>query len=281
MLNNVVRASSDPDTNAGMIDVASIVNKAVINRVAFRLPIRFLRQSRLAKTDAAGGKVVNVALFHAIVFGTVLQPESIAAGSSDFASLQCTMTRSLKVDGSRVQTGVGLAEDMQKGIVDRFRSLPMSRVAHISGRIVADALRNIIVVMLMVAVGYMLGFRFENGFVFAILGIVFAIFFGFAFSWVAALFGLITKDSETAQVFGFLWTFPLVFASSVFVPVKTMPGWLQAFANNQPVTHAVNTIRALAVGGPMDSVWKATIWIIGITVVVAPIAVNKYRRASS
>ena len=180
-----------------------------------------------------------------------------------------------------IQTGVGLAEDMQKGIVDRFRSLPMSRVAHISGRIVADALRNIIVVMLMVAVGYMLGFRFENGFVFAILGIVFAIFFGFAFSWVAALFGLITKDSETAQVFGFLWTFPLVFASSVFVPVKTMPGWLQAFANNQPVTHAVNTIRALAVGGPMDSVWKATIWIIGITVVVAPIAVNKYRRASS
>lgn len=179
-----------------------------------------------------------------------------------------------------IQTGVGLAEDMQKGVVDRFRSLPMSRVAHISGRIIADAMRNILVVLLMVGVGHILGFRFENGFLLAVVGIGFAVFFGFAFSWIAALFGLITKDSETAQVFGFIWTFPLVFASSVFVPVETMPGWLQVFANNQPITHAVNAVRSLSLGGSMDPVWKALAWTVGIVVVVAPIAIMMYRKAS-
>jgi len=179
-----------------------------------------------------------------------------------------------------IQTGVGLAEDMQKGVVDRFRSLPMSRVAHIAGRIIADAMRNILVVLLMVGVGYLLGFRFENGFFLASAAVLFAVVFGFAFSWVAALFGLLTKDSETAQVFGFLWTFPLVFASSVFVPVATMPGWLQAFANNQPITHAVDAVRALSLGGPMDSILKALAWIVGIIIVVAPLAIYKYRQAS-
>ena len=177
-----------------------------------------------------------------------------------------------------IQTGVGLAEDMQKGVVDRFRSLPMSRIAHMAGRILADAVRNFIVVVLMLSVGYLIGFRIENELHLALGGIVLAIAFGFSFSWIASLFGLTTKDSETAQVVGFMWTFPMVFASSVFVPVQTMPGWLQVFANNQPVTHAANAVRALLLGGELSEVWKTAAWIVGITVLVAPIAVFRYRK---
>ncbi len=179
-----------------------------------------------------------------------------------------------------IQTGVGLAEDMQRGVTDRFRSLPMSRIAHMAGRILADALRNIIVVGLMAAVGALIGFRFHNGTVLAAAAVALAITFGFAFSWVASLFGLISKDSETAQVLGFMWSFPLTFASAVFVPVETMPGWLQAFANNQPVTHAVEAMRALTQGGPMDSVWKTLLWIVAIIAVSAPIAVRQYRKGT-
>jgi len=178
-----------------------------------------------------------------------------------------------------IQTGVGLAEDIQKGVTDRFRSLPMSRVAHMAGRILADALRNVFVLALMYGVGVLLGFEAGNGVLYLLSGFVLSIFFGIAFSWVAALFGLITKDAETAQVFGFLWTFPLVFASSVFVPVATMPGWLQAFAYNQPVTHAVNSLRYLTLGvGEAEAILKTIAWIIGLILVFAPIAVMKYRR---
>ncbi len=178
-----------------------------------------------------------------------------------------------------IQTGVGLAEDVQRGVTDRFRSLPMSRIAHMAGRIFADAMRNVFVLMLMFGVGMILGFRIDNGIPLLIFGFLLAVLFGIAFSWVASLFGLITKDSETAQVFGFLWTFPLVFASSVFVPVETMPNWLQVFAHNQPVTHAVNSLRYLTLGiGDTSAIWKTMLWILGIIAVVAPIAVSKYRR---
>lgn len=180
-----------------------------------------------------------------------------------------------------IQTGVGLAEDLQRGVVDRFRSLPMSRIAHMAGRIVADALRNVVVVILMMIVGLIIGFRFHNGLMLAVVALPFSIIFGFAFSWIASLFGLITKNSETAQVVGFMWSFPLVFASAVFVPVATMPGWLQAFANNQPVTQAVLGMRALTQGGPMDGVWKTLIWVGAILIVTVPISIRRYRRLQS
>ena len=180
-----------------------------------------------------------------------------------------------------IQTGVGLAEDMQKGVVDRFRSLPMSRVAHMAGRVMADAMRNLIVLALMTGVGVLLGFDFQNGFVLALAGYLLAVFFGFAFSWVASLFGMITKDAETAQVLGFLWTFPMVFASSVFVPTQTMPDWLQVFARNQPVTHAVNALRGLTQGGDLDAVWKTLLWICAILIVFVPVSVMRYRNSNS
>lgn len=180
-----------------------------------------------------------------------------------------------------IQTGVGLAEDLQKGIIDRLRSLPMVRSAVVAGRIVADATRNILVLFLMLSVGLLIGFRFENGFWPAVAAFLLMLLFGVAFSWISATIGIFSKDSETAQVMGFMWVFPLVFASAVFVPVQTMPGWLQVFVNNQPITHAVNAVRALLVGGgDYASIWKTLIWIVAIIVIFSPLAVRAYRRSA-
>lgn len=148
------------------------------------------------------------------------------------------------------QTGVGLAEDMQKGFVDRFRSLPMARSAVLAGRTVSDVTRNTLDAILTVAVGMIIGFRIHQGVPKAVLALVVLALFGFAFTWISATIGLAVNDVETAQTAGFIWIFPLVFASSVFVPVDTMPGWLQAFARVNPVTVAANAVRGLTFGVP-------------------------------
>jgi len=179
------------------------------------------------------------------------------------------------------QTGVGLAEDLARGMVDRFRSLPMARSAVLAGRTSADTLRNMFVVLLMVAVASTLGFRFRTGIAFAVLAPVLAVGFGFAFCWLCAFIGMSVKDAETAQVAGFVLVFPLVFASSQFVPIETMPGWLQAFAKVNPITHAIDASRALTLGGPLFSpLWKCVAWTLGIAAVFAPLAVYRYRRSS-
>lgn len=180
-----------------------------------------------------------------------------------------------------IQTGVGLAEDLGKGVIDRLRSLPIARYAVLAGRTIADAVRNLFVIFLMSAVGYILGFRIEQGIANAIVAIGLVLLFAYAFSWVSAVIGLMIKDSETVQVAGFLWVFPLVFASAVFVPVQTMPSWLQVFARNQPVTQVVSAVRHLTRGGvPNGSeyVWHTLLWVVGILVVSAPIAVWLYRK---
>jgi ABC transporter DrrB family efflux protein len=177
------------------------------------------------------------------------------------------------------QTGVGLADDLSRGMVDRFRSLPMARSAVLVGRTFADLLRNIFVVSLMIAVGMLLGFRFHGTFLATLGAMGFAVFFGFAFSWVFAALGLIAKNAEAAQVGSFIPIFPLVFASSLFVPIATMPDWLQWFATRSPVTAVVNTVRALALGtDPQPDVWRATFWTAAILAAFVPIAVRLYRR---
>lgn len=179
-----------------------------------------------------------------------------------------------------IQTGVGLAEDLNKGVIDRLRSLPIARYAVLAGRTFADAVRNIFVITLMVTVGSLLGFRFQYGLPKFLLAVSLVLFFAYAFSWISANLGLLLKDSETVQVAGFLWVFPLVFASSVFVPVATMPSWLQVFARNQPVTQVVNAVRFLTQGGVVDGqqfVWKTLAWAIGIIIVFAPLAVIRYK----
>jgi len=122
------------------------------------------------------------------------------------------------------QTSVGLAEDLSRGIIDRFRSLPMSRAAVLAGRTLADTFRCAFLAVLMVGVEYAVGFRFQNGFVYAVAAIMLSVLFGFAFSWISAFIGMSVKDVETAQIASFVWVFPIVFASSMFVPVETMPG---------------------------------------------------------
>ncbi|MBI4185789.1 ABC transporter permease [Candidatus Berkelbacteria bacterium] len=179
-----------------------------------------------------------------------------------------------------VQTGVGMAADIGKGVVDRLSSLPISRGAIVAGRTVADAARNVLVVTVMIIVGLLLGFHFQHGLLAALGAIVIAILFGFAFSWISLTIGLGVKDSETAQVAGFVWTFPASFASSVFVPVESMPEWLKTFAKYQPVTQAVDAIRYLTTGvGSSHVVWITLIWIVGIIAVFAPIASHLFRRA--
>jgi ABC transporter DrrB family efflux protein len=177
-------------------------------------------------------------------------------------------------------TSVGLAQDLGGGIIDRFRSLPMARSAVLAGRTIADLVRNLGVVVLMVVVGLLVGFRFHGSAVTDIGGLLLVLAMGYAFSWVFATVGLLVRDPETAQVAGFLPLFPLIFASSAFVPVRSMPGWLQAFANVQPVSVTVNAVRALVEGGPVEHwLWQSLVWIAGILVVFFILAVRQYRKA--
>jgi ABC transporter DrrB family efflux protein len=176
------------------------------------------------------------------------------------------------------QTSVGLAEDLSKGMIDRFRSLPISRPAFLMGRVIADAARYAILIVLMIAVGSIMGFRFENGVLPALAGVVLIILFGIALTWVGVFIGISVRDVETAQVAGFVWVFPLVFASSLYVPIETMPGWLQVFAQINPVTPMVDTMRALALGGNVSaSLWKTLVWDGVIILAFLPLALRRYR----
>jgi len=176
------------------------------------------------------------------------------------------------------QTSVGLAEDLSKGIIDRFRSLPMFRSAFLTGRVLADATRYAILIILMIAVGTIMGFRFENGALPALAGVALIILFGIALTWVGVFIGISVRDEETAQVAGFVWVFPLVFASSLYVPIETMPGWLQVFAQINPVTPMVDTMRALTLGGNVSaSLWKTLVWDLAIVLVFLPLALRRYK----
>ena len=183
------------------------------------------------------------------------------------------------VFGSTV-TGVALADDMQKGLIERFRSLPMSPSAVLAGRTTGDLVRGSFVVLLITVVATLIGFRFHAGPVKAVAALALAALFGFSFSWISATIGLVVKDVESAQAAGFVWVFPLVFASSAFVPVATMPGWLQAFAEVNPVTVTVDSVRALVLGGGLwEHLWKSLAWIAGILIVFVRLAISRYRKA--
>ncbi|HEX3318534.1 MAG TPA: ABC transporter permease [Solirubrobacteraceae bacterium] len=181
-----------------------------------------------------------------------------------------------------ITTGVGLAEDLQKGVIDRLRSLPMTRYAVLAGRTVADIARNLFSVVLMVLVGIVVGFSFHDTDVAKVVaGVALIVLFGFAFSWIAALIGLSVPNAEVAQSAGFIWLFPLTFASSAFVPVASMPDWLQAFAKVQPVTVTVNALRELWLGvaSGNDILWSV-VWSLGLIAIFAPLATLRYRRTS-
>jgi ABC transporter DrrB family efflux protein len=179
------------------------------------------------------------------------------------------------------QTAVGLSEDLRRGVIDRFRSMPMARSAVLVGRTTADLVRNILIIGLMIVVGYLVGFRFQAG-VLAALGCVALIAaWGLALSWIFAFVSLVVRGAESAQTAGFVLLFPLVFASSVFVPVSTLPSWLQPIAKASPVTLTADAARTLALtGGVPHSLWGSIAWIVGIVALFVPLSVWRYRRMS-
>jgi ABC transporter DrrB family efflux protein len=182
-----------------------------------------------------------------------------------------------------VSTSVGLAEDLHKGLIERFRALPMARSAVLAGRTSADGIRNVFVFAIMTGVAYLVGFRVGAGWADFILGAFMLVLFAYAMSWGFAAIGLSAPNSETAQVMSFPILMPLTFASTAFVPVQAMPGWLQGFVRHQPVSVVINGARSLMVGGAYHSTsseWYALLWIAGILIVLMPVGVWKYRRTT-
>lgn len=176
-------------------------------------------------------------------------------------------------------TAISLAQELQKGSIDRLRSMPMARSAVLVGRLGADLLRLALTIGVLIGTGYLVGFRFDNGVGPAVGMFVFALIIGLAVASVSAFTGLAIRDEESVQAFGLIWVFPLTFVSSAFVPIQTMPGWLQAFARNQPFTIFIDELRSLAVGGPLLSgAWQSLAWIVGIFAVFGWLSARAYRR---
>jgi ABC transporter DrrB family efflux protein len=179
-------------------------------------------------------------------------------------------------------TALGLAEDLKKGLIDRFRSLPMARSAVLSGRTLADVATNSISLALMLGVGFIAGFSFSASPAKVVAGIALLLLFGYGFSWVFAFMGLTASSAESAQALGFIALFPLTFASSAFVPVDSMPAGLQDFAEINPFTTVVDAMRALWLDAPAgNDIWAAVAWSVGIIVVFSTLSVRRYRRAVS
>ena len=179
-------------------------------------------------------------------------------------------------------TALTLAQDLQAGMVDRFRSLPMARSAFLAGRTLADLCRSVLALCFMIGLGLLVGFRFHSSVGACLAGIALIILFGYAFIWVYAAVGLAVRDPQTAQIASILPMFILFFASSAVVPVATMPGWLQPFARNQPASVVINSVRALFEGGPLaPDLWQALAWCLGILVVFFVVSLNLYRRATA
>lgn len=232
--------------------------------------------------------VMFLVLFNYVFGGAIAIGGPGGAGSADYINwlIPGILVQSAVFGASA--TALGLTEDLGAGVIDRFRSLPMARSAVLTGRTLADLVRNTFVITLMLIVGYLMGWRFEQGFGRMAMGVAVSLLFGYAFSWVMASIGLAAKTPEAAQSAGFLPIFPLVFASSVFVPTQAMPEWLRVFADHQPITVIANTVRSLmipeqalpALGldqGPLIA--QSLLWIAGIIALFGFLAVRQYKRA--
>ena len=176
-------------------------------------------------------------------------------------------------------TALGLADDLKKGLMDRFRSLPMTRSALLTGRTLGDVATNIFQLVVMFTVGLLIGFNFSSSVGEVIAGIALLLLIGYAFSWVFAFIGLSSSSPEASNAYGFTILFPVTFVSSAFVPVDSMPSWFQPIAEHNPFTSMVNAARALFLGIPAgDNVWLALVWTLGIIAVFAPLSAWRYRR---
>ncbi len=184
---------------------------------------------------------------------------------------------------SSLGSGINIADDLQKGVMDRFRSLPTSRGTVLGARTLSDTVRNALSALVMAGVGYAIGYRFHGSFLDAFAALGLAVLFGYAFSWIAATIGLLAQNTQTAEVAGFTWAFPLVFVSSIFVPLDAIdPDWLESFARWNPVTLVSDATRSLSLDNPGfplgNDPWWAIAWCLGIIVTFRTLAVWRYRR---
>jgi ABC-2 type transport system permease protein/oleandomycin transport system permease protein len=177
-------------------------------------------------------------------------------------------------------TAISLAMELKTGVLDRLRAMPIARSAVLLGRLGADVVRLLVTLLIIIGVGYAVGFRFRGGVLDAIAMLALALLLGLVTCCLSAFIGLAIKDEESVQAFGLIWVFPLTFVSSAFVPVQSMPGWMQAFANNQPITQIVDAMRALALGTSVGNhVWVGILWMVGLMCLFIPLAVRAYRKA--
>lgn len=216
-----------------------------------------------------------IILFRYVIGGAVTTGE---ANYADFLVPGILVTNALNVSAVIL---VSLANDMNSGMIDRFRSLPMVTSAILGGTVLSVAVRCLLSVIAMVLVGLLVGFRPHADFGAWLAAIGLLLLFSYAFSWLFAVFALMAKSVEGAQqVSGFVW--PLFFLSSAFVPVQSMPGLLQGFANNQPLTHAINAIRGLLLSHPVGNhAWITVLWCTGIVLVSVPLTAMLFRRRFS
>jgi len=178
------------------------------------------------------------------------------------------------------QTALGISDDLRKGLIDRFRSLPMARSAVIAGRTASDIVMNTIALVTMVAFGIIVGFSFDSSVGEVIAGFALVLLFGYAMSWVYCYLGLIASTPESASALITIIIFPLTFVSSVYVPTSSMPAVMEAIANANPITNVVNALRSLWIDAPAgNDVWVAVLWCIAITAVFSVLATTRYRRA--
>jgi ABC transporter DrrB family efflux protein len=179
-------------------------------------------------------------------------------------------------------TALGLSEDLNKGLIDRFRSLPTSRASVLAGRTLADVVTNAVSVLVLLATGLIIGFSFGTGIGEIIGGIALLLLFGYAFSWIFAVIGMSVSSPEAANGIGFTLIFPITFISSAFVPIDSLPSVLKTFAEVNPITIVVDAMRALWLGTPAgNNVWGAVVWSLVLIAIFAPIAVAKYRRSTA
>lgn len=260
----------------------ALVDIGVITRRNLRRNIRLPQLVIFASVQP----LMFLLLFNYVFGGAIGQTIPPAAGGEYINWLMPGLLIQVSAFGG-VQSAVGLTEDLSKGVIDRFRALPMARSGVLGGRTFADLLRNVVVVTLMIVAGFLIGFRYQTGILGFLAGVGIGLLFSYAVSWAMATLGLYVRNPEAAQTAAFLPLFPLVFASSVFVPTRTMPGWLQAFADHQPITTTTNALRGLMLGeGALlpgqtvtGQVLLALAWIGGITLVFAFLSIRAYRRA--
>jgi ABC-2 type transport system permease protein/oleandomycin transport system permease protein len=242
--------------------------------VAKRNLLRIARTPRLLVIGAVQPALLLV-LFRYVLGGAIQVP----GGSYVDYVVPAIFIEAVLIGG--LTTSIGLADDLKSGIIDRFRSLPMARFAVLAGRTIADLSRSLLSLAIMVGLGLLVGFQFHADAGSIIAGMAVILAFGYAFSWLYAAIGLATRDPETAQIAGILPFFVLMFASNAIVPVATMPGWLQGFARNQPLSVTVSAVRALLEGGPAGQwVWQSLAWSAGILIVFFVISLKLYRDSS-